>query len=36
VDYKKLFYITGAIFFILASVIAILMMAMMFGGALFD
>jgi len=35
-DYKKLFYIAGTIFFILASVITILMMAMMFGGALFD
>jgi len=35
-DLQKLFFISGTIFFILASVIAILMMAMMFGGALFD
>jgi len=35
-DYQKLFYITGVVFFICVSILAIAMMVMMFGGLFFD
>jgi len=35
-DWQKLFFISGTVFFILAAVMAILMMSTMFGGLFFD
>jgi len=35
-DYEKIFYLAGAIFFILASAVAAVMLTMMLGGPMFD
>jgi len=35
-DWQKLFFISGTVFFILAAVMAILIISTMFGGAIFD